>query len=50
LIQLGLEIAKNLILAGPKQVTLFDTNVITLSDLSKNFYAKDEHIGKLTRA
>jgi len=39
-IQLGLEVANNLILAGPKQVTLFDENIVTLSDLSSNFYAK----------
>lgn len=37
---LGIEIAKNLILAGPKQVTLYDPNIVTLSDVGRNFYAK----------
>ena len=42
--------AKNLILAGPKQVSLYDTQVVTVEDLGRNFYAKEEHVGKSTRA
>lgn len=40
LFQLGLEVAKNLILAGPKQVTILDNNILSLHDLGSNFYAK----------
>jgi molybdopterin/thiamine biosynthesis adenylyltransferase len=38
--QLGIEIAKNLILAGPKQVSLYDPVFVTLSDAGRNFYVK----------
>lgn len=48
--QLGLEVAKNLILAGPKQVTIYDPRKITNEELGRNFYAKSEHVGKATRA
>lgn len=37
---LGIEIAKNLILAGPKQVTLYDPNTATILDVGRNFYLK----------
>lgn len=37
---LGVEVAKNLILAGPKEVALFDDKIVALSDLSSNFYLK----------
>jgi ubiquitin-activating enzyme E1 len=47
---LGVETAKNLILAGPKSVTLFDPNPVTWGDLSSNFYCKEEHVGKTSRA
>ena len=46
---LGVETAKNLILAGPSSVTLFDPHVVTWGDLSSNFYCRPEHVGKLTR-
>lgn len=36
---LGLEIAKNLILAGPKSVIVYDPTVISIADLGSNFYA-----------
>lgn len=39
-----------MILAGPKQVTIYDPSLLTLSDLSKNFYANEDQIGKVTRA
>lgn len=35
---LGVEIAKNLILAGPKSVTLHDPTKVTINDLSANFF------------
>jgi ubiquitin-activating enzyme E1 len=46
---LGLEIAKNLILAGPKSVTLYDPNILKINDLGSNFYAKVDQVGKVTR-
>jgi len=47
---LGVETAKNLILAGPASVTLFDPTPVTWGDLSSNFYCKEEHVGKISRA
>ena len=35
---LGVEISKNIILAGPKKVLIFDDNKVSLSDLGSNFY------------
>ena len=46
----GVETAKNLILAGPKSVSLYDPNTVTWGDLSSNFYCREEHIGKESRA
>lgn len=48
--QLGLEVAKNLVLAGPKQVTIYDPRKVTTEELGRNFYAHPEHVGKVTRA
>lgn len=47
---LGVETAKNLILAGPHSVALYDPHHVKVEDLGANFYLKDEHIGKVTRA
>ena len=46
----GVETAKNLILAGPRSVTLYDPNLVQWGDLSSNFYCREEHVGKTTRA
>lgn len=43
---LGAEIAKNLILAGVKSVTLHDEGVVELWDLSSNFIFSEEDVGK----
>ncbi|KAI9304954.1 ubiquitin-activating emzyme E1 [Cunninghamella echinulata] len=43
---LGVEIAKNVILAGVKSVTLYDPQATQLSDLSAQFYLRPEDIGK----
>ncbi|XP_076942196.1 ubiquitin-activating enzyme E1 1-like isoform X2 [Bidens hawaiensis] len=43
---LGAEIAKNLILAGVKSVTLHDEGVVELWDLSSNFIFSENDIGK----
>jgi molybdopterin/thiamine biosynthesis adenylyltransferase len=40
IIQVGIEVAKNIILAGPKQVTLYDRTTVTMQDVGKNFYCK----------
>ncbi|KAL0897316.1 hypothetical protein Bca101_081277 [Brassica carinata] len=43
---LGAEIAKNLILAGVKSVTLHDEKAVELWDLSSNFVFSEDDIGK----
>ncbi|KAJ6831066.1 ubiquitin-activating enzyme E1 1-like [Iris pallida] len=43
---LGVEIAKNLVLAGVKSVTLHDEGTVELWDLSSNFYFLEEDVGK----
>jgi ubiquitin-activating enzyme E1 len=47
---LGVETAKNLILAGPASVNIYDPNLVQWGDLSSNFYCREEHVGKITRA
>lgn len=43
---LGVEIAKNIALAGVKSLTLFDPEPATLSDLSSQFFLHPEDVGK----
>eukprot|EP00299_Pterocystis_sp_00344_P006152 c1792_g1_i1.p1 GENE.c1792_g1_i1~~c1792_g1_i1.p1 ORF type:complete len:1079 (-),score=297.63 c1792_g1_i1:122-3325(-) len=43
---LGAEVAKNIILANFKGVTLHDTQLVTYSDLSSQFSLKESDIGK----
>jgi len=31
-------VAKNLILAGPREVTIFDPNIVGAADVGRNFY------------
>lgn len=47
---LGVELAKNLILAGPKVVVLHDDSLVETRDLGANFYAKEADVGKRSRA
>ena len=47
---LGVETAKNLILAGPASVTLYDPSIVIWGDLSSNFYCRPEHVGKISRS
>jgi len=47
---LGVEIAKNLILAGPKSVFIYDPEITKINDLGANFYLTEAHVGKTTRA
>ena len=46
----GIEVAKNLILAGPKKVALFDPAPVRIEDLGSNFYLTEQHVGKQSRA
>lgn len=46
----GIETAKNLILAGPHSVVLHDDEIVTINDLGSNFYCQPEHVGKVSRA
>ena len=46
---LGIEIAKNLVLAGPKQLTIYDENLCTINDLSSNFFINESDILKKRR-
>lgn len=40
----GFEVSKNLILAGPKNVTIFDDNISKINDLTSNFYITEEDV------
>eukprot|EP00475_Leptophrys_vorax_P000539 TRINITY_DN102_c0_g1_i1.p1 TRINITY_DN102_c0_g1~~TRINITY_DN102_c0_g1_i1.p1 ORF type:complete len:1081 (-),score=373.56 TRINITY_DN102_c0_g1_i1:63-3305(-) len=42
----GVETAKNLILAGPKAVTIHDDELVKIEDLGTNFYLKETDVGK----
>ncbi len=41
---LGIEIAKNIILSGPNQVSIFDPEFVNINELGANFYLTDEDI------
>ncbi|PSS35445.1 hypothetical protein PHLCEN_2v1600 [Hermanssonia centrifuga] len=43
---LGIEIAKNVILAGVKSVTVFDPEPVQIQDLSSQFFLREEDVGK----
>ncbi|TPX71107.1 hypothetical protein SpCBS45565_g01260 [Spizellomyces sp. 'palustris'] len=43
---LGVEIAKNVILAGVKSVTLYDPNPVQIADLASQFFLYNEDVGK----
>jgi len=47
---LGVELAKNLILAGPKAVVLHDDALAEMRDLGANFYLAESDVGKRSRA
>jgi ubiquitin-activating enzyme E1 len=47
---LGVEVAKNLCLAGPRSVTLYDPTTVSIGDLSANFFLSEEDVDKKTRA
>lgn len=37
---LGVEVAKNLILAGPHSVSVYDEGIVAVEDLGTNFYCQ----------
>ncbi|CAG8481622.1 2631_t:CDS:10 [Diversispora eburnea] len=43
---LGVEIAKNIVLAGVKSVTLYDPETVKIADLATQFFLCEEDIGK----
>jgi len=43
---LGIEIAKNIALAGVKSLVLHDTKILTWLDLGTNFYANESNLGQ----
>jgi len=47
---LGIEIVKDLVLAGVKSVTLYDNEVVQIQDLSSQFYLSADQVGKVKRA
>lgn len=48
---LGVETAKNLVLAGPQSVTIWDPSPCTERDMGTNFYITQNHVNsKVTRA
>jgi ubiquitin-activating enzyme E1 len=47
---LGVEIAKNLILAGPASVTIYDPRPVVWGDLSSNFYCLEKDVNNTTKA
>ena len=43
---LGVEIAKNIALAGVKSLTLFDPQPVAISDLSSQFFLHESDVGQ----
>ena len=43
---LGIETAKNLVLAGPHSVTVHDDAPVAIADLGTNFYFSEKDVGK----
>ena len=46
---LGIEIAKNLVLIGPKEISISDKNICEIKDLGANFYISMNDVNKKTR-
>ena len=46
---LGVETAKNAILAGPHEVQIFDPELVKINDLGGNFYLTEADVGKKRR-
>ena len=46
---LGVEVAKNIILVGPKEVQIYDPEITKINDLGSNFYLKEIDVGDKRR-
>jgi ubiquitin-activating enzyme E1 len=46
----GIEVAKNMLLAGPGHVTIHDDEKVRIEDLGSNFYLEPSDVGVKTRA
>ena len=46
---LGVETAKNTILAGPHEVQIYDPEIVKINDLAGNFYLTEADVGKKRR-
>ena len=46
---LGVETAKNIILAGPQEVDIYHTSIVKINDLGSNFFLSEEDVGKKNR-
>ena len=42
----GVEIAKNIVLSGCKEFSIWDNKVVTWADLSGHFFLGDQDVGK----
>lgn len=40
----GVEVTKNIILAGPKRVTIYDNNISKINDLTSNFFINEKDV------
>eukprot|EP01132_Coremiostelium_polycephalum_P008603 gene8603-10590_t len=47
---LGIEIVKDIVLAGVKSVTIYDDDLVQIQDLSSQFYLSTSDVGKLKRS
>lgn len=45
----GIEVVKNLILVGPRQVSIYDENIVGIEDIGRNFYLSEKDINKNKR-
>ena len=43
---LGVEIAKNIVLAGVKELVIYDTTLVTIGDIGTQFFLRESDIGK----
>ena len=46
---LGIEIAKNMILTGPKELSIYDRDLCKINDLGSNFYIEENDVNTKTR-
>ncbi len=50
LIQLGIEVAKHILLLQPGTFCIYDEKVVEAEDIGRNFHCQSHHIGEATRA